>query len=463
MAMHREDGGRRGAMMRRRGEETRAGGREGKGDDMDRRSGTRRCRRQEHGTLGGGYRRVVWLAPLALAAALLAGAAPEAQAQLAISANDSKVRLVDGKIEVQKSPNPDTLTFIDLRSTPARVLAEIEVPNSVVGPPLNVAITPKEDIALVASSMKIDPDDASKQTPDDRVTVIDIAVLRPTLVGRIKSVVGVKTAPAVPKVLTTLQAGKGASGIAINKAGTLALVANREEGTLSVFTIAGTAVTPAGKVTVGGPKSEPSAVAIAPDGKTALVTRTGDNRVSVLAIDGSTVTVTPREIAAGLRPNAIDIAATGEAAVVANIGVGGGDADTISVIDLKLDPARVVSTYSVGQTPEGIKMSPDGKYVAITVMNGSNKQPSSPFYNDHGLLQVWSRNGGQLTKVGELGIGRWCQGVAWAGNGKTLLAQCMVEEEIIVVRFSGLTGKSLQREGVIKTKGGPAGIGTARP
>jgi DNA-binding beta-propeller fold protein YncE len=397
-----------------------------------------------------------------VAVALLAFA-PPVHAQLAISANDAKVRLVDGKIEVQTSPSPDTLTFIDLRSNPAKVLAEIEAPNSVVGPPLNVAITPKEDVALVSSSMKIDPADASKLTPDDRVTVIDISALRPTLVGRIKSVVGVKSAPAVPKVLATLQAGKGASGIAINKAGTLALVANREEGTLSVFTIAGTTVTPAGKVTVGGEKSEPSAVAIAPDGKSALVARNGDNRIAVLAIDGNTVTLTPREIAAGLRPNAIDIAATGEAAVVANIGVGGGDADTISVIDLKLDPPRVVNTYTVGQTPEGIKMSPDGKYVAVTVMNGSNKATSSPFFNDRGLLQVWSRTGTQLTRAGEMGIGRWCQGIAWAANGKTLLAQCMVEEEIIVARFSGLSGKSLQRAGVIKTKGGPAGIGTAHP
>jgi hypothetical protein len=76
---------------------------------------------------------------------------------------------------------------------------------------------------------------------------------------------------------------------------------------------------------------------------------------------------------------------------------------------------------------------------------------------------VWARNGTQLTKAGELPVGKWCQGVAWAANGKTLLVQCMVEEEIIVVRFSGLTGKSLQRSGSIKVKGGPAGIRTSEP
>jgi len=43
------------------------------------------------------------------------------------------------------------------------------------------------------------------------------------------------------------------------------------------------------------------------------------------------------------------------------------------------------------------------------------------------------------------------------------LVQCMVEEEINVIRFSGLAGRSLQRVGSIKTKGGPAGIRTAEP
>jgi DNA-binding beta-propeller fold protein YncE len=267
----------------------------------------------------------------------------------------------------------------------------------------------------------------------------------------------------VPKVLATLQAGKGAAGVSINKAGTLALVANRSEGTVSVFTISGTTVTPAGTVMIGAPASGPCHVVFTPDGKSALVTRDGDNLISVLSIDGSKVEVTKREIAAGLHPYGIDISPKGEVAVVANVGIGGGDADTISVIDLKLDPPRVVNTYTVGQTPEGLKMSPDGKFVAVGVMNGSNKPTDSPFYNANGLLQIWARNGSQLSKIAELPVGHWCQGIAWSSNSRMLLVQCMVEEEITVIRFSGLGGKSLQKAGVIKTKGGPAGIRTAEP
>jgi DNA-binding beta-propeller fold protein YncE len=399
-----------------------------------------------------------------LAVALSISAAGTAAAQIAVSANDAKVKLVDGKVVVQKDPQPDTVSIIDLRANPPKLLAEIEVPNSVVGPPLNVAVSPREDIVLITSNQKIDPADPSKTIADDKLTVVELQSLKPSLVTRVKSAVGVgRNAPGTPRVLATLQAGKGAAGVSINKAGTLALVANREEGTVSVFTINGTTVTPAGTVTVGGEKSGPSSVVFDPDGKSALVTRDADHRITQLSIDGNKVEVGKREIAAGLRPYGLDISAKGDVAVVANIGIGGGDADTISLIDLKLDPPRVAATYTVGQTPEGIKLSPDGKFVAVTVMNGSNKPSSSPFYNNGGLLQIWSRNGTQLTKTAELAIGHWCQGIAWSTNAKTLLVQCMVEEEISVIRFSGLSGKSLQKVGTIKTKGGPAGIRTAEP
>ena len=315
--------------------------------------------------------------------------------------------------------------------------------------------------------MRIDPADASKQIADDRLTVIDLRPLKPGAgrpTARRRSARAQGRRRPQPKVIATLQAGKGASGVSINKAGTLALVANRDEGTVSVFTISGCegGRRPA-RSTSARRSSGPSHVVFAPDGKSALVTRDGDHRIAMLTIDGSKVELSKREFAAGLRPYAIDIAAKGEVAVVGNVGVGLGDADTISVIDLKAEPPRVANTYTVGQTPEGVKISPDGKFVAVTVMNGSNKPLDSPFFNASSLLQVWTRTGTQLAKTGELPIGKWCQGIAWSSNSKTLLVQCMVEEEITVVRFSGLGGRSLQKAGTIKTKGGPAGIRTAEP
>jgi len=389
-------------------------------------------------------------------------AAAPASAQLAVSANDGKVKLVDGVVQIQKD-GKDTVSIIDLNVTPPTVIAEINAPASVVGPPLSVAISPSEQIALVTSAQKIDPADPTKQTADDRLTVIDLARDGGSIVGKIGAATGLtKATPGKqPSVLATLQAGKGAAGVSINKAGTLALVANRSEGTISIFTIEGKTVKAAGKVDLGAPVSGPSHVAFTPDGKMALVTRDNDHKISVLAVDGSKVEYTKRDMNAGLRPYGLDISSKGDVAVVANIGVGQGDSDTVSVIDLKQSPPRVVSTITVGQTPEGIKMSPNGRYVAVSVMNGSNKPKASPFYRENGLLLVYTRSGTQLAKLAEEKIGRWCQGIAWNAKSSLILAQCMVEEEIHIFKLAGITSKGITRAGTIKTKGGPAGIRTA--
>src|SRR5262245_4730139 len=103
---------------------------------------------------------------------LLALAASPLHAQFAVSANDGKVRLVDGKVEVLKD-GKDTVAFIDLAASPPKVVAEIEAPASVVGPPTSVAVAPNATFALVTAAMQVDPADPTKQIPDDKVTVID--------------------------------------------------------------------------------------------------------------------------------------------------------------------------------------------------------------------------------------------------------------------------------------------------
>ena len=377
----------------------------------------------------------------ATALAALLSLSSGAGAQLALSANDGKAVLVDGVNTVPANPAADSVTIIDLNSTPPKAVAEVPVPTSVVGPPSSVAIARDESFALVTAATKVDPGDPKKLVPDDKLTVIDL-----------------KASP--PKVLAQQQAGKGAAGVSINRAGTLALVANRAEGTVSVFSVAGNALTPVGKVALGDDKSGPSHVTFSPDGKTALVTRDGDHKISVLSIDGTKVEYTKRDISAGLRPYGLDIHPNGKIAVVANIGIGGGDADTVSLIDLEAKPARVAHTVTVGQTPEGITLSPDGAYAAVSVMNGSNKPKNSPFFNDHGLVKVLSVKGKELAPLTEAKVGHWCQGLAWSKDGKTLLVQCMVEKEIMAFSFDG---KELKPAGSIKVNAGPAGIRTAEP
>ncbi len=367
-------------------------------------------------------------------------AAPPTEAQIAVSSNDNKVALVNGVVTVVRNPAPDTITILDLGAFPPRVLGELNAPGSVVGPPFSVAITPDEGLALVTASMKVDPADPTKQVPDSRLSVVDL-----------------RASP--PAVIATLETGKSPAGVSINRQGTLALVANRAEGTVSVFGISGKTVTPRGKVTVADEKSGPSHVAITPDGKTALVTRDNDHTISVLSIAGDKVEYTKRDLSAGLRPYGLDISADGRIAVVANIGRNNGDNDTASVIDLKATPPRVVETFTVGQTPEGIKLSPDGKLLAVVVGNGSNKPREWPFYADNGKLLLYRVEGTRVVPLASAWIGHWSQGAAFSADSRTILVGNMVEKDLQVFRWDGTrlvdTGQR------IKTNGGPAAVRTA--
>lgn len=377
---------------------------------------------------------------LVICAAIVSLVVPRAaDAQLAVSSNDNKIVNDNGVNKLVPNPPPDTVSIIDLKVSPPRVIAEIPVPGSVVGPPVSVALTPDESLALVTSSTKLDPSDPTKTVPDNRVSVIDL-----------------KATP--PVVIATLEAGKSPAGVSINRQGTLALVANRSEGTVSVFTIQGKTVTPAGKVTIADEKSGTSHAAFSPDGKMALVSRDNDHKISVLSIDGTKVEYTKRDLNAGLRPYGIDISSRGDYAAVANIGLGGGDTDTVSLIDVRAKPPRVVDTISVGQTPEGVKVSPDGSVIAVVVMNGSNKAKDSPFFNDGGRLVLLRATGMKLSKVAEAPIGHWSQGAAFSPDGKTILVGNMVEKDIQVFSWDG---SALKEIGRLKVNGGAAAIRTA--
>jgi DNA-binding beta-propeller fold protein YncE len=376
---------------------------------------------------------------LAAAPLLLSWFSMAATAQIAVSANDNKVVNVNGTNQIIENPPPDTATIVDLGASPPKVIGEVKAGASVVGVPQSVAIAPDESIALVTAANKKDPADPKKTTADNKLAVIDL-----------------KASP--PAVIQTVEVGAGPSGVSFSPDGKLVLVANRAGGTVSVLTVSGKTLTLSGTIDFGNPKSGPSHVAFLPDGKRALVTRDGDHRVSLLAVDGSKVEDTKRFMSGGVRPYSLAISSKGDVAVFGNQGGGQGDTDIINVVDLKQNPPRIVDAIAVGQTPEGVGMSPDGGYVAITVMNGSQRPKNHQAHNDHGLVKIYRISGTKLTYVTEAKVGGWGQGVAWSRDGKTMLFQSMMLKELQVLSFDG---KELKVTGSIKVSGGPAGIRTA--
>src|SRR5687767_4933655 len=93
---------------------------------------------------------------------------------IAVSANDGKVQDENGVVRAVSNPGPDNACIIDLTRDPPAIVAEVEVPTSVAGPPYAVAVAPDESFALISAATKVDPADATKIVSNNVLSVIDL-------------------------------------------------------------------------------------------------------------------------------------------------------------------------------------------------------------------------------------------------------------------------------------------------
>ena len=347
------------------------------------------------------------------AALLLAGAAP-ATAEIAISANDGKqVRAGDAV----PGPFPDTIATIEFGLGAPRVVGQVAAPATLNGPPVSVAVSRRGGFALVASSQKFGAD--GKLVPYGIVSLIDVR------------------RPAAPLVVASLETCAGAMGLSMTPGETLALVACASDDAVAIVEIVGGRdIRQIGTIRLE-PKSEPRDVVIAPDGRSAYVVRFGDGKLTRLAIRGKVVTRAD-DIAVGPNPDGAIIARDGR--YLYNTGFGGtsfsGSIGAIAIVDLRA--GRMVGGVTVGQTPEHVTLSPDGRFLATVVGNGSaGTRTAANFATVLGRLKLFRVDGATLTPAAETPIGHNCQGAVFSGDGHTLLVQCAVEKSITAYRFDG--------------------------
>jgi DNA-binding beta-propeller fold protein YncE len=383
-------------------------------------------------------RGTLFLLPIFLLAANVAQAATT---DILIGLDEKIVYEANGSVNAPSSK--DAVLVLDISNPAApRIRASLPLTNSLLGPPTNLQITPDGRLGLVANSVVMTQDGGAwKPVPDDKLYVIDLTA-------------------DPPKLVDTVTVGKQPSGLSISRKGDLMLIANRAGKSVSVLAIQGDAVKVVGEIPMA---QEAAAVAITPDGKRAFVCLNLANKVAVLSIDGQSVTYDrTMDIPAAVNPYNIDVTPDGAYAVASNTGAGGLNGDALVVIEATGAHPHVVDLMSPGNGPEGIAVSPDGKYVATPLLLGSGAKHDAYFYTRSGELALLAIGAaGKLTVTGRAPLGGLPEGVAFSPNSDYVYVGNYIDRNLQVFHIND--GRLEQVGGTIGLPGQPASIrGPAR-
>jgi DNA-binding beta-propeller fold protein YncE len=361
---------------------------------------------------------------VALMAVVLAGCASApmtGKRELMLVANDQKILWDDAGKPVMMAPGQDNVLVVDIGTNPLepKIVANLPLMNTIFGPPTNLQITPDGKLGLVANSMDWVADGTSwKAVPDNKLYVLDLT-LDP------------------PKLIDTVTVGKQPSGMAINRAGDLALIANRNDNSISVVKITGKSVKLINTVWMG---EQVSHVAITPDGKRAVAAKFPGHKAALLAIDGDKVTYDKQDIAVGWWPYNLDITPDGKLLLTADNGLSGasdGNVDTVTVVDLEAVPPRVIDKVVVGDGPEGFAISPDGRMAVAVILRGSNADKKAFFYNRNGSVVALKIDGKKVTRTNEIEVRGLPEGLVFSDDGKYLYVGNYLDSDVTILQVVG--------------------------
>jgi DNA-binding beta-propeller fold protein YncE len=376
------------------------------------------------------------------ALATLIAAAPLAlRAEVMVVGIDRKFAYDQAAVREALEPGHDEVMFFDLKAPlNPKLLGTLPLENSIIGPPTNVAVTPDQSLALIANSLHSQETDGGwKAVPADELFVVDLATTPPSL-------------------RQTVQVGKQPSGISISRDGRFALVANRDDKSITVLKIEDRNVS----VTDTIPTQETvGSVAIAPDGRLAIATETTAHKVLLLDIDESLKVTAARDFWAGLFPWNVAITPDGRTALVNDIGNAGqsdGSVKTVSVLDVSGSTSHVKQYLTVGDAPEGLAISPNGDFAALTILQGSyDAPPWAWFRNDVGRVTLLSLRHSEVQVINSVEVGAFPEGVAFNSTGKYIYAGNYHSNSISILTIDP-TGRLVDTHKTVELPGPPASL-----
>lgn len=356
-----------------------------------------------------------------------------AEPQWMVCVTDQRYTQVDGNEHVYAEPKAGALMAMDVSTFPPRSFQCLEnLPASLIGPPVSVAVAPNQQVALVTGAMKVNPDNPDEQIPD---TVLSV----------------VRLMPGDPEIIQQIALGQQPSGVEISRDGTRVLVANRAEGTVSLLSLAEDGRVELIKTfPVASPESSVSHAAFSPDGSRALITLNKAGKVLFCSLENDRLDVL-QEVVCGNGPYCAEFTPDGQGAVIGNV-YGG----TLSLLKITSQSAAVVDTIPVGILAEGIDISPDGQWLVVNCLENTNMKAGNPAHRDSAMVVLFQKQGGTFVVMDSIRVDGIPQAAVFTPDGQYV---AVASNEKQAVRFYKRENAQLKETDVeIPCVGGPAAM-----
>ncbi|OAM88751.1 lactonase family protein [Termitidicoccus mucosus] len=318
---------------------------------------------------------------------------------LVVSANDQASGYA-GNMFVRPGARPGGVTVVDFSASPVRAWHVEGVPCSVIGPPSCVAVSADGGEILVSAAMQPDPDDAGKLRTDSRVTR-----LRPGANGWARA--------------GEIEVGAQVSGIAFSRDAKRAWVALRAEGAVGLVGLRDDGMQVKGKWTFATGADSLSDIELSPDERTAFATLHTTATLLVLRVEADGALVEKQRLQLPRGAYHIGFLPDGKRALV------GCTVDDVMCVLEEHDGAwRIRETIPTGRTPEGVFISPDGRWVAVTCFDGANMLiKNNLWFGQPSRVYIYSVNkDGAIKREQSLDLKNVLQGAAFTADSRTLVA-----------------------------------------
>ncbi len=356
---------------------------------------------------------------------------------LLVSANDAKLVRTDGVDSFPVDAGPDTLTVLDDSDGSLRRLTEVDVLTSIMGPPQCAAVSADGRWAAVSAPVSYDRD-ARRVVLETFLQVVDLTAGSVTRVPLDAHPQGVSFTPDAARLLVATAGGA------------VEVFAVTDE-----FRHVSTVDVSSGRL---------AGIAVTPDGSAAIVALRDEQGAAVLDLAGP-VTLRPERVTTGVSPYVVDIDDAGRWALIGSVGEAGkavrggsavADADVVTLVDLSGPTYRAVSHIGVPSVPEGIAISPDGRWAVALCMAGCQLPPGTPGHQPDGRLVLLAVDDGQLRTVDSVPAGAAAQGVVFTADSTRVVAQFYADRCLAV--FAVEDGRLRDNGERIAVPGGPASL-----